>query len=149
MKHKYTMMIIIPIYNREKTVGRCLDNILCQDMHDIEIICDNDASTDDTENVLIEYTKKNENIYVYTNDCNRGQGYSRNYGVELSSGKYIWFVDSDDMIGREAISELRKLLTENDVVYFDSIRVDERGGKYSDHQKLTNRYSYQGIRIRS
>lgn len=127
MSYKYVMTIIIPIYNREATIGRCLDSILCQDTHDIEIICVNDASTDDTESVLREYVKRNNNIHVYTNNCNKGQGYSRNYGVELSSGEYIWFIDSDDMIDSEAISELRKYMVGNDVIYFDSIRADERG----------------------
>lgn len=127
MNHKYMMTIIIPVYNRAEAIGRCLDSILCQDTHDIEIICINDASTDDTKNVLNEYAEKNSNIRVYTNICNRGQGYSRNYGVDLSSGDYIWFVDSDDMIAQEAISELRKRLDDNDVIYFDSVRMDERG----------------------
>lgn len=127
MSHKYAITFVIPIYNRAETVGRCLDSILCQDTHDIEIICVNDASTDNTENILKEYAKINDNILVYTNECNKGQGYSRNYGVKLSSGDYIWFVDSDDKIDQGAISVLRKHLGENDVIYFDSIRVDERG----------------------
>lgn len=127
MSPKYMITIIIPTYNRESTIGRCLDSILCQDTHDIEIICVNDASTDDTENILKEYMEKNDNVRVYNNEYNRGQGYSRNYGVELSLGYYIWFVDSDDMIDSEAISEVRKYTDGNDVIAFDSIRVDERG----------------------
>ncbi len=127
MNFEYTLTIIIPVYNRAEFVGRCLDSILCQNIYDLEIICVNDASTDNTENVLKKYTENYNNVHVYTNECNRGQGYSRNRGVELASGNYIWFVDSDDMVDSEAISELRKYLAENDIVYFDSVRVDERG----------------------
>lgn len=130
MSYKYVITIIIPVYNRADTIGRCIDSILCQDTCDIEIICIDDASTDDTKEILIEYANNNDNIRIYENDCNKGQGYSRNYGVDLSSGEYIWFVDSDDMIDKGALSELRKHLTGIDVVYFDSIRWDERGEIY-------------------
>ena len=84
MNFEYMLTIIIPVYNRAEFVGRCLDSILCQNIYDLEIICVNDASTDNTENVLKKYTENYNNVHVYTNECNRGQGYSRNRGDRKS-----------------------------------------------------------------
>ena len=83
------LSIIIPIYNREDTIGRCLDSILDQRPEDIEIICVDDGSTDRTREVVQEYQQTNANIRMIENPQNQGRSYARNRGMEIAQGKYI------------------------------------------------------------
>ena len=123
------LSIIIPIYNREDTIGRCLDSILDQRPEDIEIICVDDGSTDRTREVVQEYQQTNANIRMIENPQNQGRSYARNRGMEIAQGKYIWFVDSDDYISNDAISWLKSYCDgkEIDVVNFDIINISDRG----------------------
>lgn len=93
------LSIIIPVYNTEKYVGECLDSSVEQDIlkNEYEIICIDDGSTDGSLNVLTEYSNKYENIHVYSQK-NQGVSAARNAGISVASGKYVWFVDSDDYI---------------------------------------------------
>ncbi len=89
--------IIIPIYNVEAYVCRCLDSILHQTYKDYEVILINDGSTDDTLSVVQPYADQNESIHIYS-FANAGVSAARNRGIELSNGEYIMFIDSDDYI---------------------------------------------------
>lgn len=91
------LSIIIPIYNGEKTINKCLDSIINQNLNDIEIILVNDGSNDNTEKICNEYKKK-YNYIKLINQKNSGVSAARNKGLEKSVGKYITFVDSDDFI---------------------------------------------------
>lgn len=90
-----SVTIIIPMYNSEKTIERCLNSCVEQTLKDIEIICINDGSTDGTLNILKKYKSKYNNIRII-NQKNRGTGYSRNQGIKVAQGKYVCFMDSDD-----------------------------------------------------
>ncbi len=90
--------IVIPVYNAEKYLRLCLDSLLNQTLDDFEIICVDDCSTDSSSDILAEYTKLDTRIRVITNEENRGQGYSRNKGIEYAQGEYIGFVDADDKV---------------------------------------------------
>jgi glycosyltransferase involved in cell wall biosynthesis len=87
--------IIIPVYNAEKYLQKCLDNLINQTLQDIEILCINDGSKDKSLSVLQEYAKKDERIKVFTGE-NQGPAKARNTGLENAVGKYIMFCDSDD-----------------------------------------------------
>jgi len=89
--------IIIPVYNSEKFLNRCLDSIVNQTIKDIEIICINDGSTDNSLSILNDYAKNDKRISII-NISNHGAGYARNKGLEKAKGDYIGFCDSDDYV---------------------------------------------------
>lgn len=94
--------IIVPVYNVEDYIDKCISSLVNQTFMDIEIILIDDGSTDKSGDICIKWQKKDDRI-IYLRKKNEGQGVARNIGVEISSGKYITFVDSDDWIEHEAI----------------------------------------------
>lgn len=89
--------VIIPVYNTEKYVGRCLDSIIANDYRNLEIICINDGSTDKSLNMLRKYENKDSRIKVI-NVKNGGVSRARNIGLDTATGKYVCFIDSDDFV---------------------------------------------------
>jgi glycosyltransferase involved in cell wall biosynthesis len=89
--------VIIPVYNAEKYLRQCLDSVVNQTLKDIEIICINDGSTDNSLQILNEYASKDRRIIVI-NQNNSGIGAARNSGLKVAQGHYIGFVDSDDWV---------------------------------------------------
>lgn len=89
--------IIIPVYNVEKYLKRCLDSIINQSLKDLEIICINDGSTDNSLKIIEEYSKKDTRIKIITQK-NSGISATRNRGIALANGEYISFIDSDDWV---------------------------------------------------
>ena len=87
--------VIIPVYNVEKYLSECLDSIVNQTLKDIEIICINDGSTDNSLQILKEYASKDTRIKIIDKE-NEGQGYARKVGLDVANGEYILFCDSDD-----------------------------------------------------
>jgi glycosyltransferase involved in cell wall biosynthesis len=111
--------IIIPVYNVEKYLAECLDSAIGQTLRDIEIICVNDGSTDRSPEILDEYAKKDSRIIVI-HQKNAGPGYARNVGIDLAKGKYIAFLDSDDVM-RPTLCEKTVQIAERenaDMTYF-------------------------------
>ena len=97
--------IIVPIYNTAKYLPECLDSILNQTYQNLEILCINDGSTDNSPEILKTYAKKDSRIKVITQK-NQGLSTTRNQGLEHASGKYLTFVDSDDEIKPSFIAKL-------------------------------------------
>lgn len=99
--------IIVPAYNVENYIERCIDSLVYQDLPDdeYEIIVVNDGSTDTTKTILETYTKKETNVFVFS-VSNRGVSEARNYGCEKANGKYLLFVDADDWIKTEVLRTL-------------------------------------------
>ena len=89
--------VIVPVYNVARYLPQCLDSIVNQTFEDIEIICINDGSTDDSLEILESYSKKDSRIKIITQE-NRGLGAARNVGMKHASGRYVFFIDSDDFI---------------------------------------------------
>ena len=87
--------VIIPVYNVEKYLAECLDSVANQTLKDIEIICVNDGSTDNSLLILKEYASKDSRIKIIDKE-NEGLGYTRKAGLKIASGNYILFLDSDD-----------------------------------------------------
>ena len=97
--------IIIPVYNAEKYLRKCLDSVMSQDYGSYEVICVNDCSPDNSREILEEYRGKYpEKIVVLENEENMGQGRSRMRALKQASGEYFMFVDSDDYIAQDYIS---------------------------------------------
>ena len=97
--------VIVPEYNVEVYLAECLDSILKQTLKDLEIICINDGSTDKSPEILAEYAKKDSRIIVI-NQENKGPGSARNKGLEIATGEYVAFVDSDDWIDKDYYEKL-------------------------------------------
>lgn len=89
--------IIIPVYNTEKYLNRCLDSIINQTLQDIEIICINDGSTDKSLQILNKYKEKDNRIQILSIK-NHGAAYARNLGIKKATGEFIGFCDSDDYV---------------------------------------------------
>lgn len=90
--------IVIPVFNVEKYLRKCLDSLLQQTLHDIEIVCVNDCSTDTSREILSHYAQLDERICIIDLPENRKQGGARNAGIRHSHAPFITFVDSDDWI---------------------------------------------------
>ncbi|MEI0539642.1 glycosyltransferase family 2 protein [Brachyspira pulli] len=93
--------VIIPVYNVEKYIVKCLDSISNQTFTNIEIICIDDCSTDNSVKLIEEYQKKDNRIILIKNQINKGASYSRNIGIKKSTSDYITFIDSDDYVNLE------------------------------------------------
>lgn len=126
--------VIIPVYNVEKYLRECLDSVVNQTLEDIEIICIDDGSTDNSLNILKEYADKDSRFTILIQH-NKGAGSARNKGMEIAKGEYIGFVDSDDWIDLDYYEKLyEKAVKENaDIVRttFNIIYTDkaEEGGQ--------------------
>ena len=90
--------VIVPFHNVEKYISKCLTSLIYQSLEDIEIICINDASTDNSKNIVQQYLENDKRIILLNVDNVSGQSYARNLGMEIASGEYIGFVDSDDWV---------------------------------------------------
>ncbi len=114
--------VVIPVYKVEKYLPACLDSVLNQTLQDIEVICIDDASPDRCPEMLDGYAARNPRVRVMHLTENHQQGYGRNRGLEMARGKYIYFLDSDDMITPEALEELYAVAEKDrlDCIYFDS-----------------------------
>ena len=105
--------IIVPVYNVEKYLKECLDSIVNQTLKDIEIICVNDGSTDNSLDIIKDYASRDERV-KYIDKQNSGYGNSMNQGLDMVQGEYIGIVESDDFIKPEMYEELYSLAKETD-----------------------------------
>lgn len=109
--------IIIPVYNGEKFIERCLDSVVSQKGAELDIIVINDGSTDGTAKILEKYK---DSITIKTCDTNNGVSAARNKGIPMIQGDYVMFLDADDYLPEEAIAVLTKVIekTDADIVKF-------------------------------
>lgn len=118
--------VVIPVYNVEKYLKECLDSVCNQTLANIEIICVNDGSTDSSLDILNEYAKNDDRIKIISQP-NQGLGASRNRGLKESSGKYVYFIDSDDYIDLTCLEKLldNAVSNDSDLVLFKFQNVDD------------------------
>lgn len=116
------LSFIIPVYNTREYVEKCIRSILSQnlDKHDYEIIIVNDGSTDNSSEIIEKVVEDEENIKII-NQINKGLGAARNVGLEQASGKYVFFVDSDDYILPDTLNFLIDVVRKNnsDIIGFN------------------------------
>lgn len=106
--------VVVPVYNGEKYLKECVDSILQQDYTNIETILIDDGSTDNTGKIIDEYALK-DNRVIPIHQKNSGVSVARNNGINISKGKYITFIDSDDFICKDYISYFYKIIIDNNV----------------------------------
>jgi glycosyltransferase involved in cell wall biosynthesis len=105
--------VIVPIYNVENYLDECIQSILNQTMKDYEIILVNDKSTDNSEQIARKYSEKHTNIKLINHDNNLKQGAARNTGLKVAKGKYILFLDPDDLINDKLLEICYKKVESN------------------------------------
>ena len=105
--------VIVPIYNAEKYIARCLDSILMQEDSNIELILINDGSTDKSEEIVKTYLGKYKSSIKYMKKENSGVANTRNVGLEKATGDYIIFVDADDYIDKNLFKSLEPYMEQN------------------------------------
>lgn len=137
--------VIVPVYNVEKYIKKCLNSLVNQTLDEVEIVVVNDGSPDNSQKIIDEYTKKYKNIKSYVKE-NGGLSDARNYGIKRATGKYISFVDSDDYIRKDMLEKMYNYAIQKnfDVVVCDSINV------YSDGTEIliksNNNYSDDDVK---
>lgn len=123
---KPKISIIVPVYNMEKYLDKCLNSLVNQTLKDIEIILVNDGSTDNSVQIINKYLKKDKRILVLSQK-NAGQASARNLGIKNSNGIFVMFVDSDDYVDFGICEKLynKSVLDNSDIVVCDYNVVDE------------------------
>lgn len=111
--NKPSLSIIVPVYNVEKYLDKCLQSIINQDYTDFEVILINDGSTDGSAKICENITQQ-DNRFLYFYKDNGGTYSARNYGLKKANGKYIAFIDSDDIINKYFCSTMINLIEQND-----------------------------------
>ena len=94
------LSFILPFYGVENYIGSCLDSIYRQDIPEdqYEVICINDCSPDNSEQIVMQYAKKHTNLKLIKHEVNKKLGAARNTGLKAALGKYVWFIDTDEFL---------------------------------------------------
>lgn len=135
--------VIIPVYNMENYISDCLESVLNQTHQNLEIICINDGSTDNSLDILEEYAQKDKRIIII-NKQNQGVSAARNEGLKIATGKYIGFVDPDDYIEPETYKTAERFMEEDDeldIVCFGAKIIDEKNLTLNGYNALKHWYN--------
>lgn len=125
--------IIVPVYNSEKYLDRCIQSIMKQTYLNWELILIDDGSTDNSWSIIKKYKDRDSRIKGYQ-QVNSGPGLARNTGIDKANGNYAVFVDSDDYIDKDYLKLLNALAEENELVFIDVMQVDSKGNRLKDEK---------------
>ena len=132
--------IIVPVYRVEKYLRRCLYNLVFQTLQEIEIICINDASPDNSLHILQEFTKYDKRIKIINFKENKGVAIARNEGMKVAKGEYIGFIDSDDYVDLDFYEKLYNAAIKNNAdVVKSNIYTHQLNGLINKHYELFNK----------
>lgn len=138
----YKISVIVPVYNTQKFLASCLDSILAQSIKGLELIIVNDASKDNSAQIIKEYADKYKNIVVINHEKNKGLYQARISGIKAANGEYLAFVDSDDTVSVDWFRMLVKKADEEnaDMVVGNTINIFEDGNQnyFSIYRSLTH-----------
>lgn len=138
MDKNIKVSIVIPIYNMQLYLRNCLDSVLSQTLQEIEVICVNDGSTDESSQILDTYACNKKIIII--NQKNKGSGPARNRGMMMAKGKYVAFVDPDDYYAADDVLETLYLSAEKeDVMIYRGNMRDSQGNYYRGMRFLENK----------
>ena len=136
--------VIIPVYNSENYLRQCIESVINQTLKEIEIICIDDGSTDNSLNILKEYAQIDNRIKIIE-QVNSGAGKSRNVGIEIATGEYLYFLDSDDYLVVDALENLFNSIGKADICLCKSKLnngLEEKVSEYSLKTKYFNKKKY-------
>jgi len=154
MSEQFDISVIMPVYNTELYLRDAIDSIIHQSKDNIELIIINDGSTDKSSEIIGEYVEKFKHV-VYIEQANKGQGAARNAGLKRAKGKYIYFMDSDDLLQKGSLEVLYEqcevhgldmIMFDGDTFYDNQLLNKE---KPSFHYKRNKEYNgvYSGIQL--
>ena len=115
--------VIVPVYNVEKYIDKCLKSLVNQTLSDIEIIVVNDGSTDNSETIIKQYLEKYQNKIKYVIKQNGGLSDARNYGMKFATGEYIAFLDSDDYVDNTIYEKMYNKATEEQCDFVEYMEI--------------------------
>ncbi len=122
------LSVIIPVYNVEAYLSKCLDSVIAADRQDYEIILVNDGSTDSSPAIAEAYVRRYPDLITLISTENRGQGNARNVGIEQARGEFLYFIDSDDYLAQGGMEEILSCPSLGyDICIFDTIAVNISG----------------------
>lgn len=133
--------VIVPVYNAEQYLIKCLNSILAQSFSDFELICINDGSTDNSLILLKEYAEKDKRLKII-NQENSGQSVARNKGLDIARGEYIYFVDSDDSIHEQTLEIMYKIAEKSKCL----IVATENINQLSKNHENTKKYQINNLK---
>lgn len=148
LKHNYIfnnfnimpkVSVIIPVYNTEKYLHKCIDSILNQSFYDFELILIDDGSTDNCPIICDEFSKTDKRIKVI-HQKKQGVSSARNKGIEIATGEYIYFIDSDDFIESKLLEICLKKIENFDILVFNYNLINEKGNIYKFNKYPSNTY---------
>ena len=142
----YWISVIIPVFNTEKYLCRCIESIINQTMKNIDVVLVDDGSTDNSSVICDNFAIKDERIQVIHKQ-NAGQGFARNDGIEIARGKYICFLDSDDYFEPDTCEKITEIMnsTGADICSFGYQIDDNRGNVVSNFQVREAEYVGDGV----
>lgn len=147
MQEQKKISILVAVYNTEQYLRECLDSLINQSYRNLQIICIDDASTDNSPAILKEYAEKDNRILLLRNEINSGQSKTRNHGLRHADGDYIVMVDSDDTLSLYAFEKIMQVFEENpltDCVLFD-LQLQYPDGTIKPFQLHTDQSVFTGI----
>lgn len=124
--------VIVPVYNVEKYLDRCLLSIIKQNLKDYEIVIVNDGSSDNSLEIINKYKQKYPSIINLIDKENEGSSSARNTGLENAKGEYITFLDSDDYLEENSYSKIETIADKGiyDIIFYDAYKVKEQSKEY-------------------
>ena len=131
--------VIVPIYNVEKYLEKCINSLLSQTLEDIQIILVNDGSKDNSGTIAKKYAERNKDKVIYVEKENGGLSDARNYGLKYATGDFVAFLDSDDYIEKNAYEEMYNKAIEENADYVECDFIWE----YPNKAKIDKQYKYQ------
>lgn len=133
MINQAKISVIVPVYNTEKYLSKCLDSILNQSLKDLEVIVVNDGSKDQSQQMIDRYVAKDSRVISIVKE-NGGLSDARNVGIDEANGDYVAFIDSDDYIDSLMFEEMYTLAKkhQSEIVLCDLVKVDEYGNEFRD-----------------
>lgn len=147
MREQVKVSVIIPIYNVEDYLRECIDSAVNQTLREIEIICVNDGTKDNSMSIVKEYASEDSRIII-VNKTNGGLSSARNTGLDIACGEYVYFLDSDDYLKPQALEKLYRTAKEKDLdniffsaeTFFESEEVKEKNRSYITYYDRSREY---------
>lgn len=145
MKEEQLVSIIVPVYNSEKFINDTIQTVKEQMYKNWELLLVNDCSTDNSENIIEKYIKEDNRIKLINLEKNSGAAIARNTGIESSRGKYVAFLDSDDLWKKEKLSKQIKFMEENnyDFTFTGYEFADENGNRLEKIVNIPKQLNYK------
>ena len=131
MEKKILISVIIPTYNNGKFLDKCIESILSQTYCEFELLIINDGSTDNTIDILKYYGQKDKRIKLF-NIENNGVSFARNLGISKAKGEYICFIDSDDWVEKDYLSQFVSKIQNSKTLIIQEIFQNRNSKKYNN-----------------